>query len=184
MSDTGRAGRTRGTGRVRAVLEGVSTFGLVILGLVGILVVGWYVFSLITGARLVVFMTGSMAPDLPAGSAAVSLPVPASELAVGDVVTVQRDDASLPVTHRIVEIEPGADPATRLLSLQGDDNPVPDQFSYAVDEAHRLLIGAPHAGTVLDAVRSPGAIMALTAMVAALVLSAFWPERTPDNKRD
>lgn len=152
-----------------------------VIGLVGMLVIGWYVFSLLTGARLAVLMTGSMSPDLPAGSAAVTVPVQAADLELGDVVTLQRDDASLPVTHRIVGIEDGPTEAARSLTLQGDDNPVPDLFPYVVEEAHRMVLGAPHLGTVLGVVRAPWAILTLTAVVAALVLAAFWPERSEDT---
>ncbi|WP_188805782.1 signal peptidase I [Citricoccus zhacaiensis] len=162
--------------------RGLTSTGLVVLGLAGLLVVAWYVVSFLTGARIVVFMTGSMSPELPTGSAAISVPVAATELEIGDVVTLQRDDATLPVTHRITRIEqgpPGAGDGVRSLTLQGDDNPVPDQFPYVVDAAHRMVVGAPHVGAVLEDLRSPWVIMGLTAVVAALVFSVFWPD--PDD---
>ncbi len=168
----------------RRIRRGLTSTGLVVLGLAGLLVVAWYVVSFLTGARIVVFMTGSMSPELPTGSAAISVPVAAAELEIGDVVTLQRDDATLPVTHRITRIDPGP-PGTgdgvRSLTLQGDDNPVPDQFPYVVDAAHRMVVGTPHAGAVLEDLRSPWVIMGLTAVVAALVFTVFWPDPEEDT---
>ncbi|XKH53574.1 signal peptidase I [Citricoccus nitrophenolicus] len=168
----------------RRVRRGLTNTGLVVLGLAGLLVVAWYVVSFLTGARIVVFMTGSMSPELPTGSAAISVPVAATELEIGDVVTLQRDDSSLPVTHRVTRIDPGppgGGDEVRSLILQGDDNPVPDQFPYVVDAAHRMVIGAPHVGAVLEDLRSPWVILGLTAVVAALVFSVFWPDPEEDT---
>ncbi|HEY1105973.1 MAG TPA: S26 family signal peptidase, partial [Agromyces sp.] len=72
---------------------------------------------------IVLFRTGSMGPTIPAGSAALVREVPASSLAVGDVVTVDRP-GRLPVTHRIVAIDDGSGPELRRLTLRGDANPV------------------------------------------------------------
>ena len=56
------------------------------------------------------FKTGSMSPTITAGSVALVREIPASEINVGDVVTVDREDA-LPVTHRVTSIVyPGPPP--------------------------------------------------------------------------
>ncbi len=55
---------------------------------------------------LMMFKTGSMSPTIPAGSVALVREIPASEIQVGDVVTVARPDA-LPVTHRVTSVADG-----------------------------------------------------------------------------
>ncbi len=52
---------------------------------------------------LIMFKTGSMEPTIPTGSLAVVQEIPASEVAVGDIVTVDRP-GQLPVTHRVTSV--------------------------------------------------------------------------------
>ena len=65
------------------------------------------VVALTANITLIMFRTGSMAPTIPAGSVAVVQSVAASQVQVGDVVTVDRA-GDLPVTHRITSITPGS----------------------------------------------------------------------------
>lgn len=64
----------------------------------------WFAFSAVSGATLITFRTGSMSPTMPQGAIAVSLPVTANEIEIGDVITVQRAGEALPVTHRVIEV--------------------------------------------------------------------------------
>lgn len=167
-------GPAAGAGRTAARL--LPDLVLTLACLAGLLVLGWLAFSTATGATIIVFQTGSMSPTMPAGTAAVSLPVEAAELRVGDVVTVRRDDASLPVTHRVVEIaEVPGDPASRELVLQGDANASPDLARYTVQTTLRVAAAVPGGGAVLDVVRSPTALAAMTLVATLLVLWTFWP---------
>jgi signal peptidase len=151
-----------------------------VLGVCGALALGWLVFAALTGATIITFMTGSMTPTLPQGAAAISMPVQASDLGVGDIVTVRAEDSTLPVTHRIVSIAETGTPNERELVLQGDANLTPDTQTYVVNEVPRVLIGGPGWAYVLDAVRSPIAIAAMTLVVAGLCLWAFWPTKRTD----
>lgn len=175
----------------------------------------WFVFSAISGATLLTFRTGSMSPTMPQGAVAVTVPVRASDLAVGDVVTVQRAGASMPVTHRVVEIgevrPPGAheadiraaapgsgppdlaSPDARQIVLRGDDNDAPDLLPYALTDARRVVFAIPGVGAALMTLQSPVGLGALTLLVGALVVWAFWPSRateddegsaTPDTHQD
>ena len=74
------------------------------LGGLGLLSVLAAIAAHVWGFSIVLFSTGSMSPTIPAGSAALVRLVPASELAVGDITTVQRP-GQLPITHRITSIE-------------------------------------------------------------------------------
>lgn len=159
-----------------AVRDAVIT----VLGVVGILTIVWLVMSAALGLSIIVFVTGSMAPSLPTGSAAVVREIPASELAIGDVVTVPRPDSATPVTHRVVAIDavPGNTPA-RSLVLRGDANTIDDPEPYVVEEVRRVIVGAPGAGWVVIAAKTPAAMAGITLVVAAAVAWALWPAPAP-----
>jgi signal peptidase len=151
---------------------------LAIFGMLGVAALGWLVFTQITGASVVVFETGSMSPVIPQGGAAISFPTKAADLRIGDIVTAKLDDATRPVTHRIVSI--AADPAHpngRLLTLKGDANTTPDLFPYPVTKVLRVAVGGPGFGTVVSVLKSPIGIGGSFTIVALLVLWAFWPSR-------
>lgn len=97
--------------------------------------------------RPLVFRSGSMAPSIQTGDLAVAQTVPASDLAVGDVVSVETASGAR-VTHRIMTVtHRGDDTAT--LALQGDANPGVDPVPYDVETADRVVATIPHAGRVV-----------------------------------
>lgn len=160
----------------------------------------WFVYAHVTGASLITFRTGSMAPTMPQGALAVTVPIQASQLAPGDVITVQRAGEPLPVTHRIIDIgslqerpenaadiraaAPGAGPPdltsphARQIQMQGDDNDTPDHLPYAVTDAKKVVFAIPHLGNILMILQTPLGRGAMILVVAALVVWAFWP-KTP-----
>jgi len=147
-------------------------------GVTGIVcVVAWLVARAL-GLSLVVLTTGSMSPTIPAGGVAITREVPAVELGLGDVVTVPRPAAELPVTHRIVAVDevPGAAEA-RSLTLRGDANDTDDRAPYVVTEAKRVVVSAPAGGGVLTAVTSPAGQGIVVVLVGLCVMVAFWPAR-------
>lgn len=142
----------------------------------------WLVFSLATGAQVVVFKTGSMSPTMPTGSAAISLPVTADQIRVGDVITVTRPGESLPVTHRVVDLGP-MDGPSREITLKGDANAEPDSRPYHVTQALRVRWAVPGLGPALAIVKTPAVMAVLTIVVAALIVAAFWPRPEEDDDR-
>lgn len=159
----------RRPGRVKDIV-------LVVAALLGLATVGWTVFTQVTGATIVVLKTGSMSPDIPQGSGALSLPAEAAELEVGDVVTAKLDDASPFVTHRIVRIDevPGS-PQKRELVMRGDANDTDDLYPYTVEKVLRVQVAIPHAGAVLSVVTSPLFLGGMVLVIGMLVVWAFWP---------
>lgn len=131
----------------------------------------------VTDASLVVFRTGSMSPTMPVGALAVVVPMAADRVVVGDVVTVTRADRPLPVTHRVVSVnaDPSLGEGGAVLRLRGDANAVADPQPYEVTTVARVLASAPHAGHVLERVRTPPVLATATAAAAGLVAWAFWP---------
>lgn len=179
-----------------------------VLVVAAVALAAWFVFAGSAGATLIVFRTGSMAPSMPQGAVAATLPVQASELEVGDVITVQRAGESVPVTHRIIEIGPlqerpenAADiraaapdtgppdltsPHARQISMQGDDNSTPDHLPYALTDARKVIFSVPYLGAVLMLVQSPLGMGLVILGVGGLVTWAFWPRppapRTPHTE--
>jgi signal peptidase len=80
-----------------------------------------------TGATPYTVLTGSMRPTMPPGSLAVTKPIEASGLKVGDAITYQiRSGEPEVVTHRIISSSQTLGGET-LFTTQGDANPQPDE---------------------------------------------------------
>ncbi len=124
---------------------------------------------------LILFQTGSMTPTIPAGSVALVQEIPASEVRLGDVVTVDRA-GELPITHRVIEIEPAAHGQVRL-TLRGDANPSPDPAPYLVSHVRRVIASVPGLARVIVFVSNRWMMVAITLLVSSLVTWAFWPRR-------
>ena len=124
---------------------------------------------------IILFKTGSMAPGIPAGSAAVVREVPAEQLRPGDVVTVDRP-GRLPVTHRVVSAEPAADGRTSLV-LRGDANAQDDPAPYVVSTGRIVLASVPGIAPLFVAWSHPLVLGGMTLAVAALVAWVLWPSR-------
>jgi len=153
------------------------------LGWAGAVCLAWLLIAWLFGLGLVVLVTGSMAPGMPAGTAALVQRVPASAVAVGDVVTVPVPGAALPVTHRVVAVEPLAaeldadDAGVRELVLRGDANRSDDPLPYRVAEVQRVLIAAPGLGHLIVAGRHPLVLTAAAVLAGAAITWAFWPAK-------
>jgi signal peptidase len=122
------------------------------------------------------FRTGSMAPTIPAGSVSIVQRVDASELEVGEVVTVDRAE-QLPVTHRITSVAEGGTPAERVITMRGDANEQDDPHPYIVTSARVVLFSVPGIAPVIASFGDPMVLGGLTLGAALLVGWAFWPRR-------
>jgi len=169
-------GGSRRPGRLTTVASRIRDAALALAGLAGLAAIAWGIATLFFGFSLVTFATGSMAPTIPAGSLALVRQVPASELEVGQVVTLQRGGERLPITHRITAIEPDPNvPTGRIVSMQGDANTIPDLFPYHV-KTGKVVLGSVAGGQLIsDAMGSPVTLVVVTLGAGALVLWAFWP---------
>ncbi|MGC4757733.1 signal peptidase I [Micromonospora trifolii] len=130
---------------------------------------------------LILFKTGSMSPTIPAGSLAVVREIPASEVHVGDVVTVDRTPLP-PITHRVVDIANGGG-TTRLLTLRGDANEANDAAPHAVSHVRLVEWSVPRLGYAVRAVSNVYATSLITIGAAAIVTWAFWPRGGPPGPR-
>lgn len=172
---------------LKRVFGRAGSWGLTLLAVLGAGCVASVIASALFSVSFVVFRTGSMEPAYPVGALAAVRDVPASSLRPGDVATVQRTAASVPVTHRVVSVLP--DPASAdgaVLILKGDANRSEDPVEYRVQSARKMLFSVPGAGSVVMGLRSPMVLGASTVLLAGLVGWVFWPRRqhvVPDAGR-
>lgn len=130
--------------------------------------------ALVFDLQPLVFRSGSMAPTIHTGDLAVARDVPASQLSVGDIVSVKTASGSR-VTHRIVTVTEREDHAT--LALKGDANTATDAVTYDVTSANRVLLSVPKAGYVVAWLAGPIGLFLLGGYVVWLFMRVLRPHR-------
>ncbi|MDL9978990.1 signal peptidase I [Microbacterium sp. ASV49] len=176
--------RPSGARRASGALGSVALTLLAAGGLVCILLVILAFFFHIT---VVMFATGSMSPTIPAGSIALVREVPATQVHVGDVVTVDRSP-ELPITHRVIGID-GTRDGVVSFRMKGDANTAADPVEYRTSTVRTVLWSVPGLARAIVWLRNPLVLGAITLGAAALVTWAFWPRedrgrRTPERARE
>ena len=161
------------------------TWVLAALGIVSVIA---FALSAFFGVSIVLFATNSMAPTMPQGSAALAIRTPASEVRIGDVVTVdQRDE--LPISHRVVKISPVSGHSdARSLLLKGDNNASVDASAHTTAQVRRIFFAVPGAAPYVKLASNPRLLFALGLVVAGLIVRAFIPSRkdsgeNPDGRK-
>jgi signal peptidase len=164
--------------KTRDRLLDVLTWILAALGLASIASIG---LSMFFGISIVLFATDSMSPTIPQNSAALAIKVPASDIKVGDVVTIDRA-GQLPITHRVVEVAPSEpDEQARILTTKGDANKSVDPQTYEVDGVRRVFFSVPGVAPVFALLSDPRMLIAMGVTVLGLVVRAFV---RPRHQRD
>lgn len=137
--------------------------------------------SMTLGVTPLVFRSGSMAPDIPTGSLALARTVPAGDIRVGDVVSVDNATGTR-ITHRVVGIDPSGDHVA--LTLKGDANRAPDPNPYLVGEADRVLVSIPWLGYLAAWLSGKMAVFLGGILAGVLLMLAFGPShrRGPNNR--
>lgn len=129
------------------------------------------VLSLAFGIKPLVFRSGSMAPQISTGALALAKTVPANELAVGDVISVDNAQG-VRITHRVVDLQHVGGGAASV-TLKGDANNVDDPQPYTVTEADRVFFHVGGLGYVVAWLSSPMAIFLGGALTGAVLVIAF-----------
>ncbi|MGX7726864.1 signal peptidase I [Rhodococcus pyridinivorans] len=166
----------------RSLWSRVENALLNLLAAGGVVCIGLVTAAFAFDISLILFKTGSMSPTIPQGSMSVVQRISADEIAVGDIVTVDREEGELPVTHRVIAVHPQR-AGEALIEMQGDANPNPDPGPYRVTEVRKVLWSVPGAAAVIVWFSDPWVLGGLTLAAAALVLWAFWPRESEDDGR-
>ncbi|MFC4224959.1 signal peptidase I [Lysinibacter cavernae] len=166
-----RHGRTGHSGMAR-----IGSIGLTLASFAGLMCLVLVAVALVFKITLIMFSTGSMSPTIPAGSVAVVKEIPASEIRVGDVVTVDRQD-QLPITHRVTSVvsASGGEAGATTFTMQGDANAVPDVAPYTATRARLVLFSVPGLAPFIVAASQPLVLGTISLAAAALITWAFWP---------
>ena len=142
-----------------------------------------YAGLIVFGYAPVVVYSGSMEPRIPVGSLAITKPVPARSIKVGDVITFADPYvAHKLVTHRVVRVvrRPSRALAYR---TKGDANAVRDPWLIELpNEVGRFKLAVPYVGYGLVYARTREARALVILLIAALalvpLLRAIW--RSPN----
>ena len=118
------------------------------------------------GFHTVTVYGGSMGDSLPAGSVAITRPVPSSALAVGDIIAIGRNEGAPPTLHRIVAIDDTDD--GRVITTRGDANETNDPLPLKVSgKGDRVVYHVPWIGYVFAFSRTQLGIALLLGIPAA-----------------
>ncbi|MGL4305276.1 MAG: signal peptidase I [Mycobacteriaceae bacterium] len=120
-----------------------------------------------------IFRSGSMSPTISTGSLALAKSVPASDLSLGDVVSVE-DSLGTRITHRISSIGNTQGNTTALI-LKGDANNTADAEPYFVSEADRVFFSAPKLGYVASWLNTPIALFTGGLLCAFAIFTIIRP---------
>ncbi|WP_299575151.1 signal peptidase I [uncultured Williamsia sp.] len=155
----------------KIVVETALTVG----ALAGVLCVVVAIVSVAFGLSPLVVRSGSMTPTIATGDIAVARSVAATDVRVGDIVSVTRPDGTR-VTHRVTTIDARVGNSTTM-TLRGDANPVADAEPYTVTSVDRVAFHIPKAGYVLTWFATPWVWALATMAVLGLLWVAFRPDR-------
>lgn len=172
----------RSTTRKRNVGSWLGGAVLNILAVLGVVCIVLVILSFIFNVSIIMFKTGSMSPTIPAGSASLVREISATDMKVGDIVTVDRGDKVLPVTHRVTDIK-NVDDSTGAVTfeMKGDANAEKDPDPYTAETVRTVMFSVPGVAPILQQWRNPFLLGGITIAASLLVVWAFWPRRDEDD---
>lgn len=158
-----------------------SWFGgalLNILAALGALCIVLVILSFVFNVSIMMFKTGSMSPTITAGSIAFVQEIPAEEMKVGDIITADRGDNVLPVTHRVTSIlDSDSQSGQVAFEMKGDANEAKDPEPYTADTVRKVMFSIPGVAPAIQSMRDPFLLGGITIAASLLVVWAFWPRR-------
>ncbi|WP_172827076.1 signal peptidase I [Rhodococcus sp. KB6] len=158
--------------RVREVLLSLGALA----GLVSIII---FIAGLAFGITPLIFRSGSMSPTIDTGALAFARTVPASEVQVGDIVSVY-DSQGTRITHRVESIDQQGNNLA-IAQLRGDANPVTDPDPYVITEADRVFFSVDRLGYVAVWLSGPSGLVLGAIAGGGLLYIAFRPRKRPDE---
>jgi len=144
----------------------------------------------VLGYRTATMLTGSMAPGIMPGDVVVTMPRPAADVQVGDVISYQIPIEDHRVeTHRVTEVVLGKDGSVAVRT-QGDANANVDPWTAVLegDVVWEVQGVIPEVGTVIRALHHPfvskGLLWVALGGMLLLGLSTIWSKNDSDPTDD
>ncbi|GAB2816205.1 hypothetical protein GCM10027022_02810 [Alpinimonas psychrophila] len=175
--------------RARRIFFAIRVLITSLVGLGVLLSVAIFALSATGTARLVPVLSNSMAPNMPVGSMALTVPVSKSSIQVGDVIVFSNPtQPSTRVIHRITHVYgpneadqfSNWNPDVLFATTQGDNNPQADPWIVTIADATvwRLQTSVPFLGYPAIWLAQPLApiwLLATGVLVVALwILRSVW----------
>ena len=179
---TGHRAPTRSAPVMIRIFAVVRSALLTLFAVVGVACLLVFAGSLVFGVKPLVVISGSMEPTIPVGSVVLIRSVPAADLAVGDIVTVERPRGLGLITHRVVSTNPTENGSTELV-LRGDANTVDDPEPYDVTTAGEYVWNVPGLGHLALFLQTRGGLVVAGA-VALMLLAVFMLDPARMGRRD
>lgn len=130
-----------------------------------------------------IVISGSMEPGIMTGDLIIDTPVPAEELAVGDVVSLPSELTGDLVTHRIEAIESDGLGAY-VVTMKGDNNEYTDALDYSVSgNVWQPTLQLPGWGTAVVRMTTPAVAVPLLAGLLGLLGLTMLPAPEPRTVR-
>nr|WP_235483252.1 signal peptidase I [Leifsonia sp. Leaf325] len=130
-----------------------------------------------------VVVSGSMEPGIRRGDLLFALPVPATDVDVGEVTSLPSPLDGVLVTHRVIEVTPEGESLS--IRMEGDANGTPDGQPYPVPAASSVwqpMLTVPGAGTAVIALSRPAVAIPLAVAVLALIALTLLPPPSPRQR--
>ncbi|SIT76455.1 signal peptidase I [Microbacterium sp. RU33B] len=129
-----------------------------------------------------IVISGSMEPGIMTGDLLIATKTAASDLEVGDVVSLPSELTDKLVTHRIVAIEAAGD--GYLVTMKGDNNEFEDALDYSITgDVWKPEVQVPGAGSIVMRATTPAvAVPLLIGLVALLGLTLLLPAPEPRER--
>lgn len=164
--------------RGRSWASALGDVALTVAAVLGTICIALVIAAAFFDVRIILFSTGSMSPTIPAGSAAIVRQIPAADVNVGDVITIERP-GRLPITHRATSVAeiPEATTDARRITMRGDANAVDDPAPYDVTHVRLVVFSVPGIAPAVAALGNPWVLGAMTLGATTLVVWVFWPRR-------
>jgi signal peptidase len=150
------------------------TVDLALIGLIVVVLFGLILGKIVplTGRQTIIIGGGSMAPAIGLGSAIVVAPVRPTDLAKGDVVSLQVGADRATFTHRIIDIVPRPDGIW--IRTKGDANAEPDPTLVpATSVIGRVEMSVPFAGYLMALLSLPVGVLFVLGLAATLLAIAW-----------
>lgn len=158
-----------------AALWVVAALGLVSALVWGATQLGWI--------QPLVVISGSMSPGIATGDLLVDRPQPTDQVQVGEVTSIYSELTGNLVTHRVVAIEPGAEPGTWDVRMKGDANDSEDGGTYVVGATVlQPWLQVPGGGHVVTTLTRPSVALPLAITLLSLLGLSLLPSSAPRGR--